>query len=196
MTAAFANPRQPDHPVDALFVERWSPRAFAPDAMRQEDVLTVLEAARWAPSSSNRQPWRFVWALRGEAGFDGIAGALNPSNRDWAEKAAALIVVASKTTALNGDEVVANGAHAFDAGTAWAHLALQAHLKGFASHAMGGFDAVALAKAIALPANHALHAVVALGKRGNPVSLPEGSRARETPNGRVPLSDVARHGRF
>lgn len=196
MTAAFPNPRQPDHPVDALFVDRWSPRAFAPDTMQPEDVLTILEAARWAPSSSNRQPWRFVWALRGEAGFQAIAAALNQGNRVWAEKAAALVVVASKTTVTRDGAEVPNGAHAFDTGTAWGHLALQAHLNGIASHAMGGFDAAALAPAVALPANHALHAVVALGRRGAAANLPEDQRGREAPNGRVPLTEVARRGAF
>ena len=196
MTAAFPNPRQPDHPVDALFIDRWSPRAFAPDRMQPEDVLTILEAARWAPSSSNRQPWRFVWALRGEAGFAAIAAALVPGNRVWAEKAAALVVVASKTTVTRDGVAVANGAHAFDTGTAWGHLALQAHLKGLSAHAMGGFDAAALTAAVALPENHALHAVMALGRRGNPASLSEDQRGREMPNGRLPLAEVARHGSF
>lgn len=196
MTAAFQTPRQPEHPVSPMFIDRWSPRAFTPEPMTAGDMLTILEAARWAPSSSNRQPWRFVWALRGEAGFDAVTGALNPSNRDWAQHAAALVVLASRTTVMRDDQEVVNGAHAFDTGTAWGHLALQAHLNGFASHAMGGFDAVALVAAVALPANHALHAVVALGRRGDPATLPEGQRLREVPNGRVPLSDVARRGRF
>ena len=196
MSADTTNPRHAEHDVDAMFIDRWSPRAFSDEAMREDDVLTLLEAAHWAPSSSNRQPWRFVWARRGEAGFAAIAGALNPSNRVWAEKAAALIVVASKATVMRGEEELANGAHAFDSGTAWGHLALQAHMKGFATHAMGGFDGDALAAAVALPVNHVLHAVVAVGRRGDPSILPEAQRGRDVPNQRQPLGEVTRHGRF
>lgn len=196
MTATTSNPRSADHPVDAMFIDRWSPRAVGPVPISEAQVLTILEAARWAPSSSNRQPWRYVWALRGETGFDAIAGALNPSNREWARQAAALVVLVSKTTMTRDGAEAANGAHAFDTGTAWGHLALQAHLMGLAAHAMGGFDAEVLAAVVALPENHALHAVVALGQRGDPAGLPDALRLREVPNGRVPLSDVVRRGRF
>ncbi len=196
MSAAFSNPRRAEQAVDPMFIDRWSPRAFTDAPMREAEVLSLLEAARWAPSSSNRQPWRFVWTLRGEAGFDAVAGALNPGNRIWAEKAAALIVVASKGTVMRGEEEVANGAHAFDTGTAWGYLALQAHLTGFAAHAMGGFDGAALGVVVALPANHVLHALVAVGRRGDASILPEDQRAREVPNHRQPLAEVTRHGRF
>ena len=196
MSEAFRSQRRPDHPVDALFVERWSPRAFGPEAMSAQAVLTILEAARWAPSASNRQPWRFVWALRGEPGFEAVAAALVPGNRSWAEKAGALVVVASKMTAMSGDGEVPNKTHGFDTGTAWGHLALQTHLMGYAAHAMAGFDNTPLASAIALPADHMIYAVVALGRRGDPAALPERLREREVPSGRLPLSEVARHGSF
>jgi nitroreductase len=160
--------------------------------MTPQDLLTILEAAHWAPSASNRQPWRFVWALRGEAGFSAIAAALNPGNKIWAEQAAALVAVASRLTVLRDGVEVANGTHAFDTGTAWGHLALQAHLSGFASHAMGGFDATA----VALPDHHALHAVVALGRRGEATLLPEVLSSREVPSLRMPLAEVTRHGSF
>ena len=196
MTEAFLSPRKPDHPVDAMFVERWSPRAFSAEAMTAETVLTMLEAARWAPSASNRQPWRFVWSLRGEAGFAAVAAALSAGNRVWAPQSAALVVVGSTLTAQSADGEVPNVTHQFDAGTAWGHLALQAHLMGYAAHAMGGFDAEAVAQAVKLPKGHMLHAVVALGRRGDPASLPEHLRGREAPNGRLPLSETARHATF
>jgi nitroreductase len=164
--------------------------------MTANEVLTLLEAARWAPSASNMQPWRFVYALRGEAGFDAIADALVPFNRGWAEKASALIVVASKTTTLKDGAEVPNMFHAFDTGAAWAQLALQAHLKGWIAHAMGGFDHSRLAVNLKLPEGYALHAVVAVGHQGDPVSLNEMLQAREHPNDRLPLADVARHGSF
>lgn len=185
-----------DHPVDPQFLGRWSPRAFDASAMTGADVLTLLEAARWAPSASNNQPWRFVWSLRGEAAFDAIATSLVPSNHAWAHKAAALVVVVSKTTVTQNDVAVPNAYHAFDTGAAWAQLALQAHLNGFFAHGMAGFDHAALTFAIAMPADHVLHAVVAIGRHGDPASLPEALRAREMPNQRLPQSEITHHGSF
>jgi nitroreductase len=189
--------RQPDHPVDMQFLSRWSPRSFNGRPMTEADVLTVLEAARWAPSASNNQPARFVWALRGDAAFDAILDALVPFNRDWAGRAAALVVVASKdfTPAKDGGEVPNRWA-SFDAGAAWMSLALQAHAMGLVAHAMGGFDVAALAAAVALPEGHTLHAVVALGQQGPVDLLPEGLRDRETPNQRRQLAETALRGRF
>lgn len=197
MTDATLPARRPDHGVEPMFPQRWSPRAFAETAMTEAQVMTLLEAARWAPSASNHQPWRFVWALRGEPGFDGIAAGLVPGNRIWAEKAAALIVVATKTTVTNreGAEVVNRWA-GFDTGAAWMSLALQAEAMGLAAHAMGGFEAEALAATLGLPEGHVLQAVVAVGARGNPADLPENQRAKEMPNGRRGLDEIARHGRF
>lgn len=197
MNAPVPSPRLPAHPVADQFTARWSPRAFSDAPVSEGQMLTLLEAARWAPSSTNVQPWRFVWALRGEAGFDAIAGALVPFNRDWATRAAALVVLASKTsrTASNGEEVP-NGAHAFDAGAAWMSLALQAHLSGLFAHAMGGFDHAAMAQAVALPEGHALHATIAIGHLGDASSLPEGLRGRESPSPRLPLADIAHRGSF
>lgn len=188
--------RHPDHPVAPQFIARWSPRAFTTEAMSEADVLTILEAARWAPSASNNQPWRFVWALRGEPAFDAVMASLAPGNQLWAPQAAAVVVVASKTTVMRGGEVAANAWHAFDAGAAWAQLGLQAHLSGFHAHAMGGFDKAKLAVAINLPADHATHAVVVMGHLGAPETLAEAQQAREVPSQREPLAKIARHGSF
>ncbi len=191
-----ASPRRADHPIDPLFLTRTSPRAFTDAALTEAELLTLLEAARWAPSASNNQPWRFVYGLRGDAGFANIADTLVPFNRDWAEKAAALVVVASKTTVESHGETKPNVWHAFDAGAAWMSLALQAHLKGLFAHAMGGFDREKAAQTLNLPADHALHAVVAIGTRGAPETLPEGLRPREVPSPRRPLTEIAKPGRF
>lgn len=197
MNAPATNIRLADHPVDPMFTARWSPRAFASDELTEAQVLTVLEAARWAPSASNNQPWRFVWALRGEEAFARIAGALVPFNQVWAEKSGALVVVASRTVNTKDDGTdVPNIWHAFDSGAAWGSLALQAHLSGLVAHAMGGFDAARTAEAVALPEQHVIHAVVALGLQGDAAGLPEGLRSREMPNGRKPLAEVAKRGSF
>ncbi len=189
--------RQPDHPVAPQFPARWSPRSFTGRALTEAEALTLLEAARWAPSASNHQPWRLVWALRGEPAFDAITAALVPFNQDWAGKAAALIVVASDDRVAGRDgTLAANRWAAFDSGAAWMALALQAEALGLVAHAMGGFDAAALAGAVALPEAHSLHAVVAVGHQGRAGDLPEGLRAREVPSPRKALAEIARRGRF
>ena len=196
MNANLPPARIADHPVDPQFIGRWSPRAFDGSVVTEADMLTLLEAARWAPSSNNIQPWRLVWALRGDAGFDAIVATLVPFNQVWAHKAAGFVVMASKTTIPRDGEEQPNAPHAFDTGAAWAQLALQAHLSGLFAHAMGGFDAAALASAIALPMNHVIHAVVAIGRQGDPSTLPDNLRARETPNGRMPLTETTHRGTF
>jgi nitroreductase len=197
MSAVPLSARQPDHPVASQFPNRWSPRAFSEAALSVAEVLSVLEAARWAPSSTNHQPWRFVWALRGEPAHAAILAALAASNQVWAAKAAALIVVASKGTTVNRDGVeVPNAWAPFDAGAAWMSLALQARAMGLVTHAMGGFDAAGLGAAVALPQNHTLHAVVALGHQGKVDALPEALRQREAQNQRRPLAETAFRGRF
>lgn len=196
MNAPMTAPRVPEHPVADQFLSRWSPRAFAADTMAEAEVLSLLEAARWAPSAMNEQPWRFAYGLRGEAEFAAIAEALVPFNRVWAEKAAALIVIASKTTATRDGAEVPFATHAFDTGAAWASLALQAHLNGWAAHAMGGFDHAIAARNLNLPENHALHAIVAVGRRGDASQLPEALQARETQSPRKPLVQIARKGGF
>ena len=189
--------RHPDHAVDAQFPSRWSPRAFAADTISEETLLGLLEAARWAPSAMNVQPWRFAWGLRGDAAFAGLFEALVPGNQAWAGNAAALVAIASKPTRTTHEgEEVAFATHAFDTGAAWASLALQAHLSGYISHGMGGFDPAKLAAATHLPAGYVLHAVIAIGRPGNPADLSEALRAREVPSSRHAITDLAANGHF
>jgi nitroreductase len=189
-------PRLADHPIDPRFLDRWSPRAFSDRPISAEDMACLLEAARWAPSASNNQPWRFVWALRGEAGFDAIAAALDEGNRAWAPKAAGLVVVTAKTVVERHGEKRPNRTALFDTGAAWAQLALQARVQGLYAHGMGGFFAEPLAQAINLPEDHVIICVVAIGWRGDAADLPENQRAKEFPNQRLPLSETTRHGTF
>jgi len=187
-----------DHPVEEIFLSRWSPRAFEETPISEDELLSLLEASRWAPSGGNVQPWRFVYAIRGDAFWPKLLDSLVPSNRVWASHAAALIAVTSNTQFLRpgATEPSTTPSHAFDAGAAWGYLALQATLAGWAAHAMGGFEKEVAAAAIELPANHVIHAMVAIGKRGDPQSLPEPLRGRETPTPRKPLAETTFHGTF
>lgn len=198
MNATAPATRRPEHSIDAPFHARWSPRAFTAEPLSRETLLGLLEAARWAPSAMNAQPWRFAYALRGTPAFDRFVSALAPANQSWARNAAALVAVASRVTMeLPGRPApVPNRNHAFDAGAAWAQLALQAQRWGWATHAMGGFDAARAAEALALPDGLELQVFVAIGRRGDPAALPEALRERERPSDRLPLSALAREGGF
>jgi nitroreductase len=186
LTAEVQANRKPDYPVHPLFLNRWSPRSFSDKKVSDQDLYTILEAAHWAPSSFNDQPWRFIVAKTDEqlAVFHGF---LNEFNRSWASAAPVLILVASDKLRANGDP---NGAHAFDSGTAWGYLALQAKILGMATHAIGGFSKDQARILLNVPEQLELHAVIALGYQGSKEVLPAGLQEREMPNTRGPLSEV------
>lgn len=190
--------RHPEREIDPFFHERWSPRAFTSEEIPQEALLDLFEAARWAPSSLNLQPWRFVYARRGTPAFPAFLSTLAPRNQEWAAGAAALVAVVSdeRMPARGGGAPGLSLTHSFDAGAAWAHLALQAHLRGWATHAMGGFDRDAARAALRVPAGWRVEAFVAVGRRGDPSSLPDWARERESPSGRKPLAEIVREGSF
>jgi nitroreductase len=198
MTAAATALRTPEHAVDPQFHARWSPRAFTGEEIPEETLLGLFEAARWAPSAMNAQPWRFAYARRGTQAFDALLATLAPANQAWATRASALIALASRTTmALPGQaDPVPSRSHGFDAGAAWANLALQAHLWGWSTHAMGGFDMEKARAALAVPADLELQVVIAVGKKGDATRLPDWARARENPNERKPVGELVREGSF
>lgn len=192
-----AEARTPAYPIDPLFLRRWSPRAFTGEAVADETLRALFEAARWAPSAFNAQPWRFVYAHRGAPAFDAMFATLVPFNQMWAGKAAALAIAAARTVSgPAGGDLTPNRWAAFDAGAAWGSLALQASLKGLAAHAMAGFDADGLRSAFAVPQDYDLHAVIAIGRPGDVEALPEPLRARETPSGRAPFEANVRENDF
>jgi nitroreductase len=196
VTAATATVRNPEHSIDPLFHERWSPRAFTGEEIAVETLMGLFEAARWAPSAMNAQPWRFLYARRGTPAFETFLATLAPANRVWAGNASALVALVSREvmTVPGKEELVPSTSHSFDAGAAWAQLALQAHLWGWSTHAMGGFDREKAHEALAIPAHHRIEVFVAIGRRGDSSSLPEWARAREKPNGRKLLAELVREG--
>jgi nitroreductase len=190
--------RQPDHPIDPQFTQRWSPRAFTGEAIDEATLLRFLEAARWAPSGFNAQPWRFIWGRAGTPAWTPIFEALSATNQGWAQRASALVLVVSRTVwqAPGQAESAPNLTHAFDAGAAWAYLALQASLAGWHAHGIGGFDRDKARASLGVPVDYQLHAVIAIGRRGDKAVLPEALQAREGPNQRLPLAQLASEGRF
>src|SRR4051812_43471966 len=133
--------RTPHHPVDPLFLERWSPRAFDGSDIPDADLMTMFEAARWAPSAFNSQPWRFLYAKRGDENWERFLGLLIPWNQGWAQSASVLIYFLSDCLMETKPGVSSpSHSHSFDAGAAWASLALQATRLGYHAHGMSGVD--------------------------------------------------------
>jgi nitroreductase len=175
--------------VSGLFLERWSPRAFDGSKMPQDDLESMLDAARWAPSAFNYQPWRFLYAHRGDAHWDQFLDLLIPFNQSWAKDASALVFVLSHRTMGAPDKP--SHSHSFDAGAASGYLMLQAHLLGYGAHGMSGIAFDRAVEELAVPDDLRVEAAIAIGRRGDPRHLPEGLRARETLSDRKPLAELA-----
>lgn len=179
--------RKPTHPVDPLFPNRWSPRAMSGEEITEAELMTLFEAARWAPSSNNNQPWRFFYGRRNTQHWPLFLSLLTESNRIWAYRAAVLVVVASKTTFDSGKFA---RTHSYDAGAAWGHLALQGSLMGLVIHGMQGFDYDRAKAELAMPEEFQVEAMIAIGRPGKKEDLPEHLQKREFPSDRKPLSDI------
>jgi nitroreductase len=180
--------------VDELFLDRWSPRAMSGEAVTEEELMTLFEAARWAPSSYNNQPWRIVYARRETGPWAVLFGLLVAGNQVWAKDAAALLVFVSKETFdFNGKPYPT---HSFDTGAAWENLALQASLLGLVAHGMQGFDYERARVELNIPEGFRVEAMAAVGRPGDPARLPEKLREREAPSGRKPLSQIVSEGSF
>jgi nitroreductase len=190
--------RKTDYPIDPIVLERWSTRAFDGSPINDRDLFTMFEAARWAPSSFNRQPWRFVYAKRGTEAFDRFLKLLMPFNAGWAAHASVLVFILSDTLIqLPGtDSPSISHSHSFDAGAAWAFLALQATKLGYHTHGMAGVDFGRARAILGVPDEFRLETAVAIGKLGDASRLPPHLRERETPSGRRPLSETVCEERY
>jgi len=190
--------RRADHPIEPLFLDRWSPRAFDAAPIPERDLYSILEAGRWAPSAFNIQPWRFVYARQGDENWQIFLKFLDPENAAWAQNASALIVLLSDTV-MPGEGSRPDRpsrTHSFDAGAAWAQIALQATALGYQAHAMAGLDYDAAAHALSIPDRLRVEIAIAIGRRVDPSTLPQDLRDRETPSERLPLRDIAFTGRY
>jgi len=191
------NGRTAGHDIDPRFLARWSPRAFTREAIPDETLLTMFEAARWAPSCFNAQPWRFLYAKRDTEHWPRFLNLLVPGNEVWAKNASVLAVVVSKTLLeVPGHEPQPAHSHSYDAGAAWMSLALQAHELGWAAHGMMGFDVKRAYVDLHVPEHHRVEAALAIGRPTSPDVLPEKLAAREVPSQRQPLAAMILEGGF
>jgi nitroreductase len=196
--AAMEGGRSSEHDIDPAFLHRWSPRAFTDEEIPTPVLMSLFEAAHWAPSAFNLQPWRFIYARRGGAGWDDLLGLLIPYNQAWAQRASALVFIASARFRLTSKgEREAIYSHSFDAGAAWGYLALQAHHLGWAAHGMTGFDHERCYAALNVTRDdYRVEAALAVGRVADKSVLPESYQAREAPSAREPVAGLVFEGRF
>jgi len=186
--------RKADYPIDTLFLDRWSPRAMTGEPIEERDLLLLFEAAHWAPSSGNSQPWRFLYARRDTSDWPLFFELLNEGNRTWCHRAAALIVLISRTThEQNGRTLVT---HSYDTGAAWMSFALQGWMKGLVVHGMAGFDYARARTALDVPDDMTVEAMAAVGIPGAKEDLPPQHLQRESPSGRRPISELVFAGKY
>jgi nitroreductase len=186
--------RHSEYAVHPIILNRWSPRAFSGESLTQREIETIFEAARWAPSSYNDQPWMFLYAQKGRPSWDLFYSMLVPFNQAWAQSADLLIVVLSRTTFAETGKP--SPTHSFDTGAAVQNLALQAHSMGIAVHVMGGFDHDRVRTELGVPEGYAIEAMIAVGKPGKSTQLSPEMRNMEKPSDRNPLSLMMKEGSF
>ena len=187
------NGRTTEYEVDDIFLNRYSPRAMSGENISEKELMTLFEAARWAPSASNMQPWRFIYAMRGTPEFDVLFSILIPFNQDWCKNASALVVTISDSLHYKG---TVSRTHSFDTGAAWENFALQASTMNLVAHGMEGLDYAMAKEKLDIPENYTVEMMIAVSKHGNVADLPEPLRARENPSDRKPLSDLVFKGKF
>ena len=186
--------REAEHEIDPIFIERWSPRSMSGQELTEQEIGALFEAARWAPSSYNGQPWRLLYARRGTEHWDAFFDLMVEFNQGWAKNAGLLIVILSRRTfERNGKP---SPTHSFDSGAAWQNLALQGGRMGLVVHGMQGFDYDKARETLEVPDDFAVEAMAAVGRPGRVEDLPEKLRQRELPSGRKTVDEISIEGRF
>ncbi|MDE1861621.1 MAG: nitroreductase family protein [Thaumarchaeota archaeon] len=186
--------RKSQYEINPNIINRWSPRSFSGEVLSNQDLFKLFEAARWAPSSYNNQPWRFIYAKRESKQWDSLFDLLVDFNKQWCTNASVLVVIISKKTFEHNG--MPSFTHQFDAGAAWENLALQATFQGLAAHAMQGFDYEKARRDLEIPDDYEVTVMVAIGKRASPEKLPQDLRQREVPSNRKPISEIVMEGKF
>jgi nitroreductase len=189
-------PAPSDFPVHQLILDRWSPRAFSDKPVPPDVLRSLFEAARWAPSSSNEQPWAYIVATRDDhENFARMLSVLVEFNAGWARNALVLaLAVAELTFAKNN---APNRNAQYDTGAATALLSVEATARGLSVHQMAGFDPARAREVFAIPSNWEAIAAIAIGYPGDPNSLPQPLKDRElAPRTRKPLSEFVMSGHW
>lgn len=185
--------RSPDYPIQDLLLTRWSPRAMSGEPLEPDQLMTLFEAARWAPSAGNIQDRLFLYAYRGTPAFEQFFSLLAPGNQEWCAKAGVLIVAFSDSLLANGKP---NPWHAFDTGLAVENLLLQACIMDLVAHPMAGFSYDRAKSELNVPERFVPQCMIAIGHHGDPSELSEYNQVREQPNQRKPIQEIIHEGGF
>lgn len=186
--------RKPEYDIDDLFIERWSPRAMSGEEISEPELFSLFEAARWAPSSFNAQPWRFLYARKNTKNWELFYNLMGDFNQSWTKNAAALIVVVSRKNFEHNQKF--SRTHSYDTGAAWMSFALQGNLNGLVVHGMAGFDYDKAKNDLKIPDDFEVQAMIAVGKPGKKEELPEKIQKMEKPNSRKDVSEFVMEGTF
>jgi nitroreductase len=189
--------RKPNYPIHPLLLNRWSPRAMSGETMSDEELFPLFEAARWAPSSFNDQPWTILYAKRETPEWDLFYDLLVEFNRLWCKNAAALVVMVTRTTfEIEKMKGKPSPSHSYSTGAAWMSIALEGSARGYVVHGMSGFDYDKARTTLLIPEGHKVEAMAAIGKPGSLDMIPEQMHKQEHPSQRKELKEILRMGKF
>lgn len=186
--------RETSWPIHPLIQNRWSPRSMTGESMTDEELMPLFEAARWAPSSYNGQPWLFLYAKRETPQWNDFFNLMIEFNQGWTKNAAVLLVMISRINFEHNNKPAHT--HSFDTGSAWMSLALEGTCRGYVVHGMEGFDYDKARTVLQVPADYQIEAMAAIGKRAPKEKLSEDLQKREMPGPRKPLSEIIIQGKF
>jgi nitroreductase len=186
--------RVPKYPISELILNRWSPRAMSSEALTDKELMTLFEAARWAPSSFNEQPWRFIYAKRDTPNWDKFFNLLMEGNQSWCKNASVLVCAISKKNFTQTNKP--HRTHMFSTGSAYENLALQASTSGLVCHGMGGFFADKAKTELNIPDDFEVNMMFAIGKPADKSVLPKKLQEVEVPSDRKPLEELIFEGEF
>ncbi len=184
--------KKTDYPVHNLIASRWSSRALSGEQITEQELLPLFEAARFAPSSYNGQPWRFLYALSTDPEWPLFFNLLVPFNQEWVKNAGALILILSRCAFESNGKP--SRTHSFDTGAAWMSLSLEGVSKGYIVHGMEGFDYNKAKETFAIPDDYQIEAMAAIGKPGSKELLSKSLQEKEVPSPRKPLKDIVFRG--
>lgn len=180
--------RTTQYKISSELQNRWSPRSFIPEEITDEKLMTIFEAARFAPSAYNSQPWRFIYAKRDTPEWDVLFSSLVEFNQSWVKNASALVVVVSKKNFEHNNKPSVT--HQLDTGSAWMSMALEAQHQGYYAHGMSGFDFEKAATDLKISGDFDVLAMVAIGKKDSIEKLPPELQKMKGQFERKPLTDI------
>jgi nitroreductase len=185
--------RHPKQAIHPLILDRWSPRSMTGESLSEREIKPLFEAARWAPSSYNNQPWRFLYARKETPSWPLFFDLMIEFNQKWTQNASALILIISCTHFKDNKPC---RTHSFDTGAAWMALALEGASRGYVVHGMQGFDYEKARINLDIPDEFQVEAMAAVGKRAPASKLPLDLQIKEMPSQRKAIDEIVMEGRF